>query len=256
MNSHITEDGLGQSFETAYETLRRRFEYRGMKAPEVKGRSAGSSDKYCSEYRDGVAYMTVDDAKAYIGDKYGVLPSERIRSVAAAASARENAPVPTKRELRIAKRRENHEKQVTGLVAIIGRWLPDTTTYSAHGRRFRSSSAAAVILVLVFAMIFALPIGINVLIAEENAELHRAEDRLHAQEEEIRRLEAELDSKNNSGELLELARDEYGMIPIGDATTHYLKLDPKDAIETFEVEKDELPGFLALLSALGINIGN
>ncbi len=273
------------SFNIAYNSLERRFYERGasdsvrklaMEQEENERKTAAMSpDAYrlgerkgCrdwnSRYKTGNSddgfYMTVDDYVRCYRDGMGYLPktqvARRLRTAggnwepdhpAAAYELREKAG---ERALT-----PTGEKRMTPAEAYrdaaIERWFPKEEIAPIKERRIRTLPVGAVALVLLFALVLALPITVSVMIKERSDEVAAAAAKLDELNAEIAELENELNLKNDLEVIRRIAVDEYAMISTDLSTTHYLMLGGGDRIEAFSEDRGNA-GVMALLSALGI----
>lgn len=284
MNAYA-ENAASASFNIAYNSLERRFSERGTgdsvrriaaKQEEAEARTAALSPaayklgarKECRDwnarYKTGSSddgfYMTVGDYKRCFRDGMGYSPEVKVARRARAASgewrpehpaaayrfdeASEGRALTPSGERRMTPAEAYHE-------AAVERWFPREEIAPVKDRRLRTVPIGAVALVLLFAVILALPITLSVMIKERGDAVAAAEARLAELEAEMTSLQNSLGAKNDLAAIRRIAVDEYGMISTDISTTHYLALGGGDTIEAFSAE-GENAGVVALLSALGI----
>ena len=275
------------SFIIAYNSLERRFSERGtsdsvrrlaMEQEENERRTAAlapeayrlGARKECRDWNaryktgnsDDGFYMTVDDYKRCYRDGMGYLPETQVaRRVRALSVEWEPEHPAAAYELRESEKRAltpSGEKRMTHVEAyrdsFIERWFPKEEIAPVKDRRLRTVPFGAVALVLLFALVLALPVTLSVLIKERSDEVAAASSKLDALDAEIAELENELNVKNDLDAIRRIAVDEYGMISTDISTTHYIMLGGGDRIEAFSEENGNA-GVMALLSALGIRSG-
>ncbi len=284
MNAYAENAALA-SYHIAYNSLERRFSDRGTGdsvrriaavQEENEARTAALSPaayrlgarKECRDwnarYKTGSSdegfYMTVGDYKRCFRDGMGYSPeakvSRRARAMGgewkpehpAAAyrfdeSAEPRALTPSG-ERRMAPAEAYRE-------ATVERWFPREEIAPVKDRRLRSVPIGAVALVLLFAVILALPITLSVMVKERGDAVAAAESRLAELETEMTSLQNSLAAKNDLASIRKIAVDEYGMISTDISTTHYLALGGRDTVEAFSTDTENT-GVVALLSALGI----
>ena len=287
MNAYA-DTSASASFNIAYNSLERRFMERGT-SDSVRKLIAEQEDnerktaslapdayrlgerKECREwnarYKTGVSddgyYMTVDDFRRCFSDGMGYRPDVKVARRANAVGERWKPDHPAAAyEFRDDRAERaltpSGEKRLTSSEAYhdaaVERWFPREEIAPIKGRRFRTFPLGAVALVLLFTLVLALPVTLSVMIKERSDAVAAAEAKLAALDAEIASLENDLEVKNDLGVIRKAAVDEYGMISMDLATSHYLMLGGKDRIEAFGDEKENA-GVMALLSALGIRRG-
>ena len=238
--------------------------------------------------RDGNAYMTFDDLKRLAVDeerRYARADSA-MRALAgvsrelsaAEADDRVRPACPYaicdgySAGLRAAGRRESvitgrtetemrlSEPRRKGLISRLSDMLynrlgNEAVVGSGFSPRHVSGAVAAVSLILVFALVLAMPILMSVLIHEEATEVRILESELAEKEKVAAQLRTDLDAKNDRFMLEKLAREEYGMIPVDRSAFRILSISPADSVSVVEASRSE-GAVPALLSALGLRKGD
>lgn len=117
--------------------------------------------------------------------------------------------------------------------------------------KLASGAIASICLVVVFAMLLSLPVVMKILIHKEAGVIADLDRNIRTAEAEVKQLEIELDRKNDRATLERLAVEEYGMVRLDRSDYSVMQLNPDDAIETMEKEKQggAVP---TLLKALGL----
>lgn len=136
-------------------------------------------------------------------------------------------------------------------------WFP-TFSVVKPDRRVRrrfSSSAAGIAWVMIFALVFALPIALGVVKSEAASNLLDKQEELAALEKREDELIAEFESSIDLREIEKIAVNDYGMIKLGQSTIRVLRLNGMDSIESFS-ESGSNTLLPAILSALGIRQSN
>lgn len=277
---------VSSSYNIAHNSLERRFEVRGAVeaarlcaaeqearerdtaalAPEAYklGERKGCRDwdhKYKTGRHDGEFYMTPEDYKRCFADGMGYRP-EIIAARCAGGPKREwkaerpaalYEPAASEASLITVDGRKLTPAQVRD-EARLNRVMPKEKIVPIKGHGARALPIGAMALVLIFAVVLALPIALSVSIKERSDELAAAEAKLAELDAEIAELENELNVKNDLELIRRIAVDEYGMISANVSTTRYLSLGLGDRIEAFDTDEGNA-GMTALLSALGIRIG-
>ena len=229
-----------------------------------------------AEYRtDGGAEMTNDDAVRLF---YAVSGRRRVDCAAQAESMRsafcrytETHPVRPATIYSIVESTEESLPAEAGETALVETHRDEHRRYLAEAitglfpqdrigraRRVRSltSATAAIALLVILALTLMLPVVLTVMINRVSRDISDYEDTLHGLEATEERLQVELADKNDLQLIEKLATTKYGMVKLEIGTTNYLKLNSEDKIETFDPAADTgNPAVLALLSALGIRIG-
>lgn len=283
MNAYA-ETTASASFNIAYNSLERRFTERGT-ADSVRRLAAEQEEneiktaalapeayrlgarKECrdwnSRYKTGASedgfYMTVSDYKRCFYDGMGYDPqvkvARRVRAVGGEWHPEHPAAAYEFRDSTSRALTESGERRMTPAEAYrdaaIERWFPREEIAPIKDRRLRSFPVGAVALVILFALVLALPITLSVMIKERSDAVAAAEARLAELDAEVASLENSLSVKDDLAEIRRIAVDEYGMISTNVSTTHYLALGGKDRIEAFSEDSGNT-GVMALLSALGI----
>jgi hypothetical protein len=153
---------------------------------------------------------------------------------------------------------EGSDTTISGSVTrFFDQWFPQHT-FIKPDRKYRrrmASSAAGIAWVMIFAFVVALPITLGVLKSEASSTLAEKRNELAALENMEARLEAEYESGLDLREIESIAINEYGMIKLNQSTLKVLRLNDIDTIESFS-EKEDTSLVPALLSALGIRVGN
>lgn len=284
MNAYA-DTSASASFNIAYNSLERRFMERGT-SDSVRKLIAEQEDnerktaslapdayrlgerKECREwnarYKTGVSddgyYMTVDDFRRCFSDGMGYRPDVKVARRANAVGERWKPDHPAAAyEFRDDRAERaltpSGEKRLTSSEAYrdaaVERWFPREEIAPIKDRRLRAFPVGAVALVILFALVLALPITLSVMIKERSDAVAAAEARLAELDAEVASLENSLSVKDDLAEIRRIAVDEYGMISTNASTTHYLALGGKDRIEVFSEDSGNT-GVMALLSALGI----
>lgn len=245
---------------------------------------------YFDRYRSGAAaneaYMTVEDAKKLFSvttgreagkvarncgkvsaDELKVRPAAPYRVLETREEGSDDAGFSGNRELvidgerRVAAKVEREESvsavRMRQLAEKAKKWFPSEDVEKTRGVKTLGSPVAGIALVLVFALVLTIPIMLNVMINNTTSEIGELQKELRALDAEADELRVELEKKNDLRVIEEAAINQYGMIRLDQTTFRYLRLKNTDMIEKCTTEeKSGSAAVLALLSALGIRVGN
>lgn len=292
MNAN-TDTAASASFNITYNSLERRFAERGT-ADAVRKMAAEQEEnerktaalapdayrlgerKECREwnakYKTGMSedgfYMSVSDYERCFRNGMGYSPKAEVKLIemkAEAAAKRRNDKKRTIDKSVVVTKRPAEPYSYDGNRCVslataqyreskMSRWFPRIEIVPVKERRFRTLPIGAMAMVLLFALLLALPITLSVMIKERSDTVIAAEAKLAELDGKVTSLENSLSVKDDLAEIRRIAVEEYGMISVDISTTHYLALGGKDRIEAFS-EDDGNTGVMALLSALGIGRG-
>ena len=243
--------------ETAAKQIEKEEKTREM-APDAYRLSQMPEGTVQACYRRGKDHMSSADLVRYIDQTR----ARRIRDVDFSAESEEHTPetalVAVKSESKPEPAAGGFTARMLDLPRRAGRQLaerlpvwfnnssPDT---SRETHRFPISAFAAILAVAMSLM----------LIVASSVLLTRAENGIHALQEEIDLLSAEVEDmqadfevQNDLLEIYRIATEEYGMVSEEYVKMHYLSLGTEDSVEVFEDERDETVSLSAILSAIGI----
>lgn len=242
---------------------------------------------YRTAVYNGRHVMTVEDAKRIYFDETGRRSDTIARVMAASSPERNNRvqpampsrPAAPYRVLRTGNENENDFSGETGLIfgadgkrpatvekpapagqskfgAALERLFPGERIAKVRGRRINSFPAAALALVLIFALVLLIPVTMTVLIHQASSDVNDLGSELREMQSTADELRVELDRKNDLKVIEDIAINQYGMIRLEQSTSRFLRLNRADAIESYTAGTESSGVVPALLSALGIRVGN